>query len=150
MVSRPYSSSVTSNLQIKLYIIEQYLMLIIWLQLYARSDWLLSGHYFLVMTGHYEIFFFSVKFALDLGVIKKKLSHFQRNCFYCPFWFRSHGQGYLCSVNMTSNDLLHAQTDIGERFRFFFPALKRLYNINNLLHQGLGLSFPCNDLTLGY
>ena len=23
---------------------------------YARSDWLLSGHYFLVMTGHYEIF----------------------------------------------------------------------------------------------
>ena len=29
---------------------------IIWLQKYARSDWLLSGHYFLVMTGHYEIF----------------------------------------------------------------------------------------------
>ena len=24
--------------------------------LYARSGWLLSGHYFLVMTGHYEIF----------------------------------------------------------------------------------------------
>ena len=29
---------------------------IIWLQKYAHSDWLLSGHYFLVMTGHYEIF----------------------------------------------------------------------------------------------
>ena len=30
--------------------------IIIWLKQYARSDWLLSGHYFLVMTGHYEIF----------------------------------------------------------------------------------------------
>ena len=29
--------------------------LIIWLQQYVRSDWLLSGHYFLVMTGHCEI-----------------------------------------------------------------------------------------------
>ena len=29
---------------------------IIWLQKYAHSDWLLSGHYFLVMTGHYEFF----------------------------------------------------------------------------------------------
>ena len=29
---------------------------IIWLQKYVHSDWLLSGHYFLVMTGHYEIF----------------------------------------------------------------------------------------------
>ena len=29
---------------------------IIWLQKYTHSDWLLSGHYFLVMTGHYEIF----------------------------------------------------------------------------------------------
>ena len=29
---------------------------IIWLQWYVRSDWLLSRHYFLVMTGHYEIF----------------------------------------------------------------------------------------------
>ena len=29
---------------------------IIWLQWYTRSDWLLSGHYFLVMTWHYEIF----------------------------------------------------------------------------------------------
>ena len=28
----------------------------IWLQQYARSDWQLSGHYFLVMTGHYENF----------------------------------------------------------------------------------------------
>ena len=27
--------------------------LIIWLQKYARSDWLLSGHYVLAMTGHY-------------------------------------------------------------------------------------------------
>ena len=33
-----------------------YILLIIWLQKYAQSDWLLSGHYFLVMTGHYEIF----------------------------------------------------------------------------------------------
>ena len=32
------------------------LQVIIWLQKYAHSDWLLSGHYFLVMTGHYEIF----------------------------------------------------------------------------------------------
>ena len=32
------------------------------------------------LSGH-------VKFALDLGIIKTKLSHFQRNCFYCPFWF---------------------------------------------------------------
>ena len=29
---------------------------IIWLQQYERSDWLLSGHYFHVMTRHYEIF----------------------------------------------------------------------------------------------
>ena len=29
---------------------------IIWLQMYAHSDWLLSGHYFIVMTGHYEMF----------------------------------------------------------------------------------------------
>ena len=33
-----------------------------------RSDWLLSGPYFLVMTRHYEKKFSSVKFALDLGV----------------------------------------------------------------------------------
>ena len=32
------------------------LCFIIWLQYYACSDWLLSGHYFLVMTGHYETF----------------------------------------------------------------------------------------------
>ena len=32
------------------------LKIIIWLQKYVHSDWLLSGHYFLVMTGHYEIF----------------------------------------------------------------------------------------------
>ena len=31
-------------------------VIIIWLQKYVHSDWLLSGHYFLVMTGHYEIF----------------------------------------------------------------------------------------------
>ena len=31
---------------------------IIWLQKYARCDWLLSGHYFLVMTGHFFFFFF--------------------------------------------------------------------------------------------
>ena len=29
---------------------------IIWLRQYARSDWLLSGHYFLAMTGFYEFF----------------------------------------------------------------------------------------------
>ena len=29
--------------------------LIIWLQQYVRSDWLLSGHYFLVMTEHYQV-----------------------------------------------------------------------------------------------
>ena len=29
---------------------------IIWLQQYARTDWLLSGQDFLVMTGHYENF----------------------------------------------------------------------------------------------
>ena len=31
-------------------------LFIIWLQQYARSHWLLSGHYFLVMTGHYDFF----------------------------------------------------------------------------------------------
>ncbi len=35
---------------------------IIWLPLYVRSDWLLSGHYFLVMTGHYENFFSARRF----------------------------------------------------------------------------------------
>ena len=30
---------------------------IIWLQQYPRSNWLLSGHYFLVMTGIMNFFF---------------------------------------------------------------------------------------------
>ena len=34
--------------------LQDYSTFIIWLQKYARSDWLLSGHYFLVMTGHHE------------------------------------------------------------------------------------------------
>ena len=46
----------------------------------ARSAWLLSGQDFLVMTGHYE-FFFSVKFALDLGVIKTKIVSFSKKLF---------------------------------------------------------------------
>ena len=37
-------------------IVSRYFKFIIWLQKYAHYDWLLSGHYFLVMTGHYEIF----------------------------------------------------------------------------------------------
>ena len=41
-----------------------------------RSDWLPSGHYFLVMTGHYENVFFSAKFGQDLGVIKTKIGSF--------------------------------------------------------------------------
>ena len=32
------------------------LFLIIWLQQYALSDWLLSEQDFLIMTGHYEKF----------------------------------------------------------------------------------------------
>ena len=31
-------------------------LVIIWLQQYARSDWLLRGQDFLVMSGHYENF----------------------------------------------------------------------------------------------
>ena len=45
------------------------------------SDWLLSRYYFLVMTGHYEKFFFSVKFALDLGIIKTKIVSFSKKMF---------------------------------------------------------------------
>ena len=70
----------------------------------ARSDWLLSGHCFLVMTGHYEFFF--------QGVIKTKIVSLLRNCFYCPFWFRSHGQGFLCLVIMTWNDLLRPLVNV--------------------------------------
>ena len=37
-------------------ILTGYHTFIIWLQKYARFDWLLSGYYFIVMTGHYENF----------------------------------------------------------------------------------------------
>ena len=46
-----------------------------------RSDWLLGGHYFLVMTGHFEKKIFSGKFALDLGVIKTKIVSFSKKLF---------------------------------------------------------------------
>ena len=46
-----------------------------------RSDWLLSGHYFLVMTGHYKKKNSNVKFDLDLGVIKAKIVSFSKKLF---------------------------------------------------------------------
>ena len=46
-----------------------------------HCDWLLSGRYFLVMTGHYEKCFFSVNFAQDLGVIKTKIVSFSKKLF---------------------------------------------------------------------
>ena len=46
-----------------------------------HTDWLLSGQDFLVKTGHYEIFFFSVKLALDRAVIKTKIVSFSKKLF---------------------------------------------------------------------
>ena len=37
-----------------------------------------------VMTGHYENFFFSVKFAQDLGVVKTKKFSFIKKLFLLP------------------------------------------------------------------
>ena len=75
------------------------------------------------MTGHYKKNF-NVKFDLDLGVIKAKITSFSKKLFLLSLLVRSHGQGFLrvrvCSVNVASNDLSRAQTDIEKRFRFFF------------------------------
>ena len=46
-----------------------------------HSDWLLSGHYFLVMTRHYKKKIFNDKFDLDLGVIKVKIVSFSKKLF---------------------------------------------------------------------
>ena len=46
-----------------------------------RSDWLLSGHYFLVMTGNYGKKIFSAKFAQDLGVTTTKIVSFSKKLF---------------------------------------------------------------------
>ena len=63
------------------------IIIFIWLQKYARSDWLLSGQDFLVMTGLYENFYFSVNFALDLGVIKQKFLIFNETVSTVPSGF---------------------------------------------------------------
>ena len=57
-----------------------------------------------------------VEFALDLDVIKTKISHCQRNCF---LWFRSHRQVLFGLVNTPSDDLLLAQADVENYFRCF-------------------------------
>ena len=79
------------------------------------------------MTGHYKKKF-NVKFDLDLGVIKAKIVSFSKKLFLLSPLVSIARPGFLCAVNMASNDLSRAQTDIGKRFRFFFPALKRPYN----------------------
>ena len=84
--------------------------------------------YFLVMTRHYEKFFFSIKFVLDLGVIKVKIVSFSKKLFLLSLLVSIARERFLCAVNMASNDFLRAQTDIRKRFRFPFPVLKRPYN----------------------
>ena len=71
-------------------------------------------------------FFFSAKFAQDLGVIKTKIVSFSKKLFLLSLLVLIARPGFLYTVNMTSNDLLRPQTDIGKRFRFF-PALKTPY-----------------------
>ena len=61
-----------------------------------------------------------VEFALDLDVIKTKLSHCQRNCF---LWFRSHRQVRFGLVNTASNDLLRVQGDVENYVRCFYYIL---------------------------
>ena len=86
------------------------------------------------MTGHYKKNFFNFKFDLDLGVIKAKIVSFSKNCFYCPFWFRSHGQGFFFSALKRPGFFFSALKRPGffffsaKKARFFFSALKRPYN----------------------
>ena len=76
------------------------------------------------MTGHCENFFFSVKFAHDLGVIKTKIVSFSKKLFVLSLLILI-GQGFLCSVNMTSNDVAgHSLQNASG----FFPVLKMPYN----------------------
>ena len=100
---------------------QEIFFIIIWLQQYARSDWLLSGNYFLVMTGHYELFFFSSKFAQDLGVTKTKIVSFSKKLLLLSLLVSIARPGFS-SMNRTSNDLLRAQTDIGNASGFFSRA----------------------------
>ena len=84
-----------------------------------RSDWLLSRHYFLVMTRHYE-FFFRAKFAQDLGVIKTKTVSFSKKLFLLSLLVSITWPGFSL---FSEHDLLRLQTDVGKRFQFF-PVLK--------------------------
>ena len=93
-----------------------------------RSDWLLSRQDFLVMIGHYETFSRldgSFEFCEGYereGENKKcrlKLTFLSIAKEGKFVWFPSHGWVSFGSVNMTSNDLLRAQTDIEKRFPFF-------------------------------
>ena len=71
--------------------------------------------------------FFSAKFAQDLGVIKTKIVSFSKKLFLLSLLVSTAGQGFLCLVNMTLNDLLRRKR-ILENASGFFPALKTPYN----------------------
>ena len=74
-------------------------------------------------------FSFSAKFAQDLGVIKTKIVSFSKKLFLLSLLVSIAQLGFFCSVNMTSNDLLHVQTDIEKRFWFFSRAKNAIYEI---------------------
>ena len=83
------------------------------------------------MTGHYEKIFSSVKFALDLGVIKTKIVSFSKKLFLLSLLVLIARPGFslFSESNKTSNDLLRAQADVENFFRcFLLYALKRPYN----------------------
>ena len=76
------------------------------------------------MIGHYKKHF-NVKFDLDLGVIKAKIVSFSKKLFLLSLLVSIARPGFLCSVNVASNDLSRAQTDVGKRFWFFFSSAKK-------------------------
>ena len=105
------------------------------------------------MTGHYEKFFFSVKFALDLGVIKTKLVSFSKKLFLLSLLVSITQPGFsLFTEHDLERPLVHTNGYL--KMLPFFPALKRQLQlcidlaIARSIHQGLSLRFPCNDLTL--
>ena len=67
-------------------------------------------------------FFFSAKFAQDLGIIKTKIVSFSKKLFLLSLLVSIAWPGFSL---FSEHDL--AETDVGKRFHFF-PVLKTPYN----------------------
>ena len=85
------------------------------------------------MTGHYEFFFFSAKFAQDLGVIKIKLVSFSKKLFLLSLLVSIARPGFsLFSEHDLECGPLARANGYWKTLPVFFQRLKR-HIINNLL-----------------